>query len=769
MLAVACAGVELRVLGPLEVRCDGAPVPLPGGKPLVLLARLLVDAGRVVSVDALADALWHGALPTNVAGTVQVYVSNLRRLLGASTIATRSPGYAVALDGVDLDAGRLEASVASAREHRAAGRLEEALEQTRSALALVRGEPFADVAFEEWAQAEVLRLRALELAAHEELHGALLDLDRHREALPGLEGLVAAHPFHERLRAQLMTALYRDGRQVEALRCYTDGRRLLVEELGVEPGPALQQAEARILAQDGALLAAARTREASTSPAGVDPRPGPSLVGRHGARAQLRAAWGASAEGRPHVVVLEGEAGIGKTALARWVTEVAVAAGGMVGTGRAHDLTGSPPYWVWASALRDLGPAGVEELRAAAASVPGAGVLGTLLPELGPPPSEAGAQFHLFDALARTLAAVTVRAPVVLVLDDLQWADEASLDLLRFLVRTPLRARLLVVTAHRSVPPTHPLSAARADIAGEARVVRIPLQPLEPAEVVALAEQVAGRPVDDATGAAIAAKTGGNAFFVEELVRLLRTPDGAVDLERAAVPETVRGVVRQRAAHLGERAIEVLTLVSFASDHFTGALPRHLLGLDRDVVTAVLEEAVRDGLVVEVPGRPGFHRFAHDMVRHAFYDDVPQQRRAETHLALGSALVELLGADADAAAAQLADHFGHAMDVGGARAAVLWSRRAGAQAVRSSAYADALRHLRRGLFIARARLQDERVECELLIEVAAAARLAADPPTAQTARERAHRLARRLGDPVLEARAANVLLGPGPHWLRPAR
>jgi hypothetical protein len=274
--------------------------------------------------------------------------------------------------------------------------------------------------------------------------------------------------------------------------------------------------------------------------------------------------------------------------------------------------------------------------------------------------------------------------------------------------------------------------------------------------------------VDDEAVAVIDEKTGGNPFFVEELVKLLRVP-GGLDLGRARVPDTVRGVVTQRAAGLGERAVELLTLVSFASDTFTGALPRRLLSMDRATVTETLEHALLDGLIVEVAGRPGFYRFAHDMVRHAFYDSVPQQRRAETHLALGQGLVELLGQGAEAHAPELADHFLRAVAVGGAGAAVHWSRQAAAQAVRSLAYADALRHLRQALLVTRRWQRDERTECEVLLEVAAAARLAADPPTAQVARERAHRLATRLGDPTLTARASNVLLGPGPHWLRSQR
>ena len=764
------------MLGPLEVRRDGVAVALPGGKPRALLARLLVDAGRVVSVDALADALWGDALPANVAGTIQVYVSNLRRALGPTAIATRAPGYLAAVEGHELDAAVLEERVAAARAHRGAGRAGEALAVARQACALLRGEPLVDVAFEPWASAEVARLAGLALAAHEEVHGALLDLRRHQEALPGLHALVASHPFHERLRAQLMTALYRDGRQAEALRCYGEGRRLLVEELGVEPGPELQQTEARVLAQDEALLAPpppppppAPPPPPSPAPATVDAGPDASLVGRAGPQAVLRRAWQDATAHRLRVVAVEGEPGIGKSALARWAGGLARAGGGVAGFGRCHDLAGSPAYWPWTGALRDLADqVGLDTVATAAGSVTGGGALGALLPELGvdgAPPSTA--QFPVFDTCGRVLARLAEAAPVAVVLDDVHWADQASLDLLRFLARMPVRSRVLVVVTHRPVPSDHPLAALRAGLATEPSVVRLPLGPLAPQEVHALVGMLAAAPVPTSVAEDIASRTGGNPFLVRELVKLLRTADGAVDVRRAAVPDTVRDVVRQRAAALGAHALEVLTLASFTTDAFTSALPSGLLGLDRVTVGGVLDEAVRDGLLAEVRGRPGTHRFAHDMVRHALYDAVPKQRRAETHLALGRSLVDLLGDRAEAHAPDLAAHFAQAMDVGGASDAVRWSRAAAAQAVRSLAYADAVGHLRRALLVTRTRLRDDRTECELLVEVAAAARLAADPPTARLAQERAVELADRLGDRALATRAANVLLAPGRHWVTP--
>lgn len=764
---VPCVLVEFGVLGPLEVRRNGRPVTLPGGKPRTLLARLLVDAGRVVSVDALAEAIWPERPPTSPTAAIQVHVSNLRRALGATVIETRAPGYALALEGIHLDHEHLATAVAASRRARTDGRAEEALGLARRAVSLVRGEPYAEFVFDEWAQSEVLRVRGLVLAAHEEVHAALLDLGRHHDAIPALEALVAAHPFHERLRAQLMLALYRDGRQAESLRCYADGRARLVEELGVEPGPELRQMEARVLGHDEQLLV---DRPVTVAPPTVVERVGAAgLVGRRAETDALRVAWREARDGHVRVVLLGGEPGIGKSALARWVAESAAAEGAIVGLGAAEPHAGAPPYWPWTSALRDLAariPAG--RFDAAISETPGAGLVAELLTG-GATDVGAGQQFLLFDAVVRLLERLAGTAPVVLALDDLQWSDDASLDLVRFTARARSGTRLLVVAAHR--PPTDgdAVSALVADLTTEPAARRLVVRGLPVDDVRRLVGQLTDGPAAPAVADAIAAATGGNPFYVRELVGLLRVDQGVLDPTRAAVPDTVRAALRRRAEQLGEHAVDVLTLAAIGGGDVDDGLIAGVLGIDRSVVAALLDEAAHGGLVVEVEGRPGHHRFAHDIVRHAFADAVPQRRRAESHLALARALVDDLGDRAPARATEIATHFAQATDVGGAAEAVRWLREAAALAVRSGAYGDAIRSLRRATFVARSRLADDRTECEVLVELAAAARLAADPATARVARDAARRLATRLGDEVLVARATEVLLGPGPHWIKRAR
>jgi DNA-binding SARP family transcriptional activator len=241
--------IRYRLLGPLEARSDGGPVALPGGKPGALLARLLLDAQRVVPVDALVDALWLDA-PASAHKVVQVYVSQLRKALGPAQIETRAPGYLVRAGPDELDLARFERLVAAAQ---GAGEASRRAELLREALSLWRGPALAEFADAPFAQAAARRLAELRLNALEQRLEADLQLGEAAAVVPELESLVSQEPLREGPRRQLMLALYRCGRQAEALERYREGRRLLVEELGIEPGPRLQELEQAILRQDTAL------------------------------------------------------------------------------------------------------------------------------------------------------------------------------------------------------------------------------------------------------------------------------------------------------------------------------------------------------------------------------------------------------------------------------------------------------------------------------------------------------------------------------------
>jgi DNA-binding SARP family transcriptional activator len=235
--------LEFRILGPLEIDDDeGRRIPLGASRQRAILAILLTRANEVVSADRLIDDLWGERPPRTARNTLHYHVSQLRKALGADRIVTRPPGYLARVDAGELDLERFTELLGQG-----------GVERLREALGLWRGPPLADLAYEPFAQAEIGRLEELRLTALEERVEADLELGRHAQLVAELEALIDRHPLRERLRGQLMLALYRSGRQAEALEAYREARRYLVAEIGIEPGPVLQELERAVLRHDCAL------------------------------------------------------------------------------------------------------------------------------------------------------------------------------------------------------------------------------------------------------------------------------------------------------------------------------------------------------------------------------------------------------------------------------------------------------------------------------------------------------------------------------------
>ena len=241
--------LEFRLLGPLEARSDGVAIELGGPKQRAVLAVLLLDAGRTVSTDRLVDALWGEQPPRTASTSLQNFVSQLRKQLGADVLATKAPGYLLRIDPLQVDANRAQALLAEARR----APPDERVEKLREAIAMWRGPPLEEFGFEVFAQGEIARLEELRLTLLEERVEADIEVGRAGEVVGELEALVGEQPLRERFREQLMLALYRSGRQAEALEAFQAGRRALVEELGIDPSPRLQQLHAAILRQEAGL------------------------------------------------------------------------------------------------------------------------------------------------------------------------------------------------------------------------------------------------------------------------------------------------------------------------------------------------------------------------------------------------------------------------------------------------------------------------------------------------------------------------------------
>jgi WD40 repeat protein/DNA-binding SARP family transcriptional activator len=311
--------MDFRILGPLEVVGEGGAVALGGIKPRAVLAVLLLHPNEPVSADRLALALWGADAPAGAAKTVQVHVSRLRKALGDAEILTTTPGgYRLRVRAGELDAERFELLAEDGRRALAAGQVEHAAAVLRDALSMWRGPPLEDLAFEPFAPTEIARLEEQRLAVLEARVEADLAVGRHGELLGELQRLRTGHPSRERFVGQLMLALYRCGRQAEALEAYRQARRVFVDELGVEPGPEVRRLHEAILRQDASLEL---TTALAELPSELDVSTAVPFAGRAGELAWLWERWEHAATGAGAIVTVAGERAIGKS---RVMAELAV-------------------------------------------------------------------------------------------------------------------------------------------------------------------------------------------------------------------------------------------------------------------------------------------------------------------------------------------------------------------------------------------------------------------------------------------------------------
>jgi DNA-binding SARP family transcriptional activator len=714
------ARLEFGILGPLEVRCGGRQIELRRVKERTLLAMLLLQVNQVVSIDHLATGLWEDAEAPRPPATLRFHVSRLRQALAGAGVAaeqvlvTGGRAYVLKVPAESVDSWRFEQLAATGRRQ-LVGDPVGAADALGAALALWRGRVLADLSFAAAIEPEVVRLEEARLSVLEDWVEAELCCGHHNELVGELEQLVTESPLRERLWGQRMVALYRCGRQAEALRAYEDLRVLLREELGIRPSPMLQQLERAVLEQDPALdrppptqraPADATPPEATSPPGEPAARQEPSgrdgsrirfparlalqaLLPFHGRAAQFESllqAWKDVATGGRRVVLVSGEAGIGKTRLAAEVARHAHDTGAAVLFGRCDEDMGVP-FQPFVDALQHV----VQSRPSAESLGRHAGELVRLAPDLSrivpglEPPLQADPdteRYRLFDAVAAWLGAMSSQAAVLLVLDDMHWAEKPTLLLLRHLVRSAEPMRLLVVGTYRDteLDRTHPLAEVLADLRREPCVERLALPGLDVGGVREMLASAGGEGTD-AQGAELGqllwSETDGNPFFVQEILRSLvesgrlAQRDGTwstdTEISQLAIPEGVREVVGRRLSRLSETANSVLALASVIGPVIDFDVLVVVSELGEDAVLDALDEASAASLLRETSS--GAYEFTHALVRSTLYDELSAARRARRH----GQVAEALEASGTKDAGALAFHF----------------RRAGSADVRAVDYAAA--------------------------------------------------------------------------------
>ncbi|MFC6080196.1 BTAD domain-containing putative transcriptional regulator [Sphaerisporangium aureirubrum] len=733
--------MRFSVLGPLAVRSGGVQLEIRARQQRAVLSRLIVADGAVVSVDALVDAVWGASPAREAVNGLHALLTRIRRVIepgrparGPATVLVREPsGYALRVPADAVDARRFTAAILSGREHLTANRPARALTSLDAGLAEWRGTPYPEFATESWAVPEVTRLGELRALAGECRFAALLELGGTAEAVVGLEGAVREQPLREELWRLLALGLYRSGRQADALAAVRRARAHLAAELGIDPGPGLRALESMLLNQDEALL-------------GGEPRPRPSSGGgvRHLAGrtrplgALLGVATGAGRH-RPGYALICGEAGVGKTWLVERLADSLAGQGWRVAWGRSDEAAGRPALWPWIQALTALGVSVPEHEERA-------------------PADAAEARFQRHAGLIRRLSDATAKAPCLVVLDDVQWADDTSLRLLADLLTlaTPAGRLCVVATLRTGEPEGRELAELLSALtrAGAARI-ELPGLPVDAVRSMADSSRV---PLSDRDLDRLMARTGGNALFVQETLRLAAAE--GIGTALAEVPSGVADVIRRRVSRLrgtgpagsGADALEILSAAAVIGHAEDVPLLAAITGRGPADVLTALDAAVSARLLTPGPA------FTHDLVRQTVYTGLPSARRVALHLAAADALAARPGADPEAVAV----HYLAASPLG-ARRAVDWARTAALVAQGQLAYEDAARWWAEAAAAhAEAALPDLPERAGLLLSEVAARLDAGDISGARRARNQALRVAEAAGGEQAQLRA---LVSVEPHGL----
>ncbi|HEV7174723.1 MAG TPA: BTAD domain-containing putative transcriptional regulator [Solirubrobacteraceae bacterium] len=773
----------------MEVWHGEQRLALGGPRQLALFAFLVLHANRAVSRDALIDALW-GPARTDADNRLQMAVARLRKSLepvngdGGARLQTVKGGYLLTVAPGELDADTFHAAVHAGARALEASAPEQATRLLTEALDLWRGPPLAEVAFDDFAQPEIRRLEELRIRALECRVDAQLAMGRHAEVIGELESLLIEAPTREHTAGQLMLALYRCGRQADALYVYQRVRAALAQELGLEPGPALRTLQVEILEQAASLDAPTpgtpRPSLGGPSPRARTPMPtrlrpyGPTaFAGRERELAALRSALAAAASSGRQAAFVTGEAGIGKT---RIVSELARGAhddGVLVLGGRCDDGLGLP-YQPFVEVLEHLVAHASAELLERHIAEYGESVA-RLVPELSaragrrPAPEQQSGdseRYVLFRAIEGFLAEVCEAGPVLLVLEDLHWADVPTLTLLRRILTSPREWPLMILSTSRvdGLDDSHALRELLADLHREPNVLRVNLTGLGSGDVVELLRGMPKSPeggVDDELAATLETGTNGNPFFIIELVRSL-SESGALELNEGRLglphgvelaehlPASITETLGQRVRRMDEAVRGLLDVGAVVGDEFDLDLVSQVAQLSAAAESAA--RAVRSGVLIEVPGGPARFRFVNALMQRYLYRELGRRRRTGLHREVAVAMEARAGSGA-APIAEVARHWLEAVDAE-LESAFTHSILAGDDALEKLAPDQARSWYEASLdLLSRFPGERESDRCELLIKRGEAERQAGDLRFRVTLLEAAH-IARGIGDPDKLVRAA---------------
>jgi DNA-binding SARP family transcriptional activator/tetratricopeptide (TPR) repeat protein len=673
---VAAAPTEIRILGELEVVRGGKPLALPASKKTrALLGYLVVAGARPQPRQRLCELLWDG--PDDPRAALRWSLTKIRPLVDDA----RTTRLIADREHVVFEARGMTTDLASASE--SLGSLADAsLETLRRAAARFRGELLEGLdlpecyRYHEWCIAEreaARRLRGNILATLAERLA-----DDPEEALGFARARVTIDPLAEAAHIAVMQLLAKLGRPRDALKQYESCRRVLEGQLGRGPSKELEAARSvlgRVSSEATADVQAARVVSGTPT---APPSPTP-LLGRTAERGIIVEAVREASEGASHrVLLLAGEPGIGKTRLLGEVADQARALGGEPLAGRAFEAEMVRPYGPWIDLLRSAS-AGEIDVTVRSGLAP-------LLPELGSAAGETDKN-RLFHAVGRLLLGRASRGPLVVVLDDLQWFDEASVALLHYVTRTTAGSRVLVACAARAaeIDGNVPVRTFVRALFREGRLTRIDLPPLDAASTMELVRAVDGR-VD---GAQIFVDGGGNPLFSLELARALAQGD------RDAAAQSLDGLISERLSRLGERASDLLPWAAALGHAFTIETLATLVSLPAQNLLDAVEELERHRVFRVASSGLGVigYDFAHDLVRRTAYRSMSEPRRRWVHLQIARAL----GATNDPQGALAGDIAHHAAVGGDSELAARSYVKAGERSLRLFAHADASKLAASGL------------------------------------------------------------------------